>query len=118
MSTYRDLLARVRAEIDEIAAAEALERLSGDEPVLFLDVRDPEEWAEGHIPGAVHLPRTYFESRVEGVAPDKRGEIVVYCAGGSRSAFVTKTMLELGYEHVVNLAGGFTDWKRAGYETT
>jgi molybdopterin/thiamine biosynthesis adenylyltransferase/rhodanese-related sulfurtransferase len=118
MATYRDLLARVRSEIDEIPVAEARERLAGDAPILMLDVRDPEEWQEGHIPGAVHLPRTYFESRVESIAPDKEGEIVVYCAGGSRSAFVTKTMGELGYTNAVNLAGGYTDWKRSGYETT
>jgi sulfur-carrier protein adenylyltransferase/sulfurtransferase len=118
MATYRDLLARVRSEIDEISAAEARERLGGDAPVLVLDIREPDEWAEGHIPGAVHLPRTYFESRVEGLAPDKDGEIVVYCAGGSRSAFVARTMGELGYTNVANLAGGYSDWKRNGYETT
>ncbi len=118
MATYRELLARTRAEIDEISAADARDRLAADDPVVFLDVRESEEWAEGHIPGAVHLPRTYLESRVESVAPDKEDEIVVYCAGGSRSAFVTKTMRELGYANVVNLAGGYADWKRSGYETT
>ncbi len=118
MATYRELLARVRAEIDEISAAEARDRLGAGSRALFLDVRDPDEWAEGHIPGATHLPRTYFESRVESVVPDRQREIVVYCAAGSRSAFATKTLLELGYRNVVNLAGGYAEWKRSGFETT
>lgn len=118
MATYRELLARVRAGIDEISAAEARDRLGAGSRALFLDVRDPDEWAEGHIPGATHLPRTYFESRVESVVPDREREIVVYCAAGSRSAFATKTLLELGYGNVVNLAGGYAEWKRSGFETT
>jgi molybdopterin/thiamine biosynthesis adenylyltransferase/rhodanese-related sulfurtransferase len=111
MATYRELLARVRGEIDEIGAAEARERTSA----LFLDVREQDEWDEGALPGAIHVPRGQLESRIEGLVPDRSRELVVYCAGGSRSAFATKSLAELGYESVVNLAGGFTDWKRNGY---
>jgi molybdopterin/thiamine biosynthesis adenylyltransferase/rhodanese-related sulfurtransferase len=111
MATYRELLARVRAEIEEIGTAEARERDSA----LFLDVREQNEWDEGVLPGAVHIPRGELEQRIEGLVPDRSREIVVYCAGGSRSAFATKSLAELGYENVVNLAGGFTDWKRNGY---
>ncbi len=77
-------------------------------------MRERDEWAEGHIPGAVHVPRGHLESRIEQVAPDRRRPLLLYCAGGSRSAFATKTLEELGYENVVNLEGGFTDWKRNG----
>jgi molybdopterin/thiamine biosynthesis adenylyltransferase/rhodanese-related sulfurtransferase len=111
MATYRELLARVRDEIEEIGAAEARDRDSA----LFLDVREQNEWDEGVLPGAVHIPRGELEQRIEGLVPDRSREIVVYCAGGSRSAFATKSLAELGYENVVNLAGGFTDWKRNGY---
>jgi sulfur-carrier protein adenylyltransferase/sulfurtransferase len=111
MATYRELLARVRDEIEEIGSAEARERDSA----LFLDVREQNEWDEGVLPGAVHIPRGELEQRIEGLVPDRSREIVVYCAGGSRSAFATKSLAELGYENVVNLAGGFTDWKRNGY---
>jgi len=111
MATYRELLARVRDEIEEIGTAEARERDSA----LFLDVREQNEWDEGVLPGAVHIPRGELEQRIEGLVPDRSREIVVYCAGGSRSAFATKSLTELGYENVVNLAGGFTDWKRNGY---
>ena len=69
----------------------------------------------GHIPGAVHIPRGHLESRIEGLVPDRGRELVVYCAGGTRSAFAAKTLGELGYEDVASLAGGFTDWKRNGF---
>jgi len=117
MATYRDLLAQVKAEIDEIDAAGARELLdSGDAP-LFIDVREEDEWNEGQIPGAVHIPRGFLESRVEASAPDRAQQIVVYCAGGSRSAFAAKSLGDLGYENVVSLSGGYTDWKRNGFPT-
>ncbi|HWG55945.1 MAG TPA: molybdopterin-synthase adenylyltransferase MoeB [Gaiellaceae bacterium] len=113
MATYRELLQQVKSEIDEVGAADARARL-GD--ALFLDVREQDEWQEGALPGAVHVPRGQLESRIEGLVPDRSREIVVYCAGGSRSAFAAKSLAELGYEQVTSLAGGFTDWKRNGYE--
>jgi molybdopterin/thiamine biosynthesis adenylyltransferase/rhodanese-related sulfurtransferase len=118
MATYREFLARVRAEIDEISVVDAHERLRSGQPPLFVDIRPPDEWQEGHIPGAVLAPRNNLESRFESLVPDKSTELVVYCASGPRSAFATRTLLELGYEHVANLAGGFVDWKRSGYEVT
>ncbi len=85
---------------------------------LFVDVRLREEWDEGHLPGAVHLPRNNLESRVEALVPDKERALVVYCESGARSAFATKALHELGYERAVNLAGGFADWKRNGFPFT
>ncbi len=117
MASYRDLLNQVKAEIREIDAAGALELHESDDAPLFVDVREHDEWNEGHIPGAVHVPRGFLESRIEGVAPDHDRPIVVYCAGGARSAFAAKALDELGYGQVVSLAGGYTDWKRNGYET-
>ena len=114
MPTYRDLLQQVKAEIEEISTADAAARADGP---LFLDVREPDEWEEGHVPGAVHVPRGNLESRVESLAPDRSRAIVVYCAGGSRSAFAAKTLGELGYEDVQSMAGGYTDWKRNGFPT-
>ncbi|MCS7006594.1 MAG: molybdopterin-synthase adenylyltransferase MoeB [Thermoleophilia bacterium] len=116
MASYRELLARVREEIEEISTLEAHERLRSPEPPLFVDVREPDEWEEGHIPGAIHVPRGLLESRIEGLVPDKTRPLAVYCAGGSRSAFAAKALGELGYSDVVNVAGGFTDWKRNGFE--
>ena len=112
MPTYRDLLQQVKSEIHEIDAAEARAEL--DDGVL-LDVREQDEWDEGHLPRAIHIPRGNLESRVEAAIPDRNARVVVYCAAGNRSAFAAKTLEELGYTDVVSLAGGFTDWKRNGF---
>ena len=118
MATYRELLARVRGEIDEISSIEAHERLDASDGTLFVDVRESDEWDEGHVPGAIYTGRGRLEQRIEGLVPDKTRPLVVYCSAGSRSAFAAKVLEDLGYEHVVNLAGGFADWKRNGFEVT
>ena len=112
MATYRELLAQVKGEIDEVRAAEALERHGS---AVFVDVRERDEWDEGIVPGAIHIPRGNLESRIEGLVPDRSTELVLYCSAGSRSAFAAKALDELGYENVTSLTGGFTDWKRNGY---
>jgi molybdopterin/thiamine biosynthesis adenylyltransferase/rhodanese-related sulfurtransferase len=114
MPNYRELLQQARSEISEIDATQARERIESGEPVV-VDVREQEEWDEGHIPGAVHVPRGHLESRIERLAPDRERPVVIYCSAGNRSAFAAKTLAELGYEDVVSLAGGFTDWKRNGF---
>ncbi len=117
MPSYRELLQQVRAEIEEVDAHRAHELLASGEPPLLVDIRERDEWNEGHVPGAVHVPRGYLESRIEQAAPDRSRPVILYCAGGTRSAFAAKTLDELGYENVVSLAGGFTDWKRNGFPT-
>jgi sulfur-carrier protein adenylyltransferase/sulfurtransferase len=115
MGTYRELLQQVKGEIDEVDSSQALDSLRDSERgCVIVDVREREEWDEGHLPGAVHVPRGHLESRIESAAPDKSRPVLVYCASGNRSAFAAKTLEELGYDHVVSLAGGFTDWKRNG----
>jgi sulfur-carrier protein adenylyltransferase/sulfurtransferase len=112
MTTYRELLARTKAEIDEIDArgAQALEGAA------WVDIREIDEWQEGHLPGAIHVPRGNLESRIEAAVPDKATPVVLYCASGNRSAFGAKSLNDLGYGEVYSLAGGFTDWKRNGLE--
>ena len=114
MPTYRELLQQTRSEVSEIDATQARGRIESGEPVV-VDVREQDEWDEGHIPGAVHVPRGHLESRIERLAPDPSRPVVVYCSAGNRSVFAAKTLGELGYEDVVSLAGGFTDWKRNGF---
>ncbi len=114
MATYRELLARTKTEIEELDARSAQD-VAG---AVWVDVRETDEWQEGHIPGAVHVPRGNLESRIEGVVADKTTPVVAYCAAGNRSAFAAKTLAELGYDTVFSLAGGFTDWKRNGNEVT
>jgi molybdopterin/thiamine biosynthesis adenylyltransferase/rhodanese-related sulfurtransferase len=95
-------------EIDPAGAAAVL----GE--ALFLDVREPDEYAQGAVPGAVHLPRGMLELQVEGRVPDKDRKIVVYCAGGTRSALAAQSLGQLGYTEVVSMAGGFNKWKDEG----
>jgi molybdopterin/thiamine biosynthesis adenylyltransferase/rhodanese-related sulfurtransferase len=117
MPGYRELLQQVKAEIAEVDAPQARELVESAEPPVLVDVREQDEWDEGHIPGAVHVPRGHLESRIEQVAPDRARPVLLYCAGGARSAFAAKSLEELGYESVSSLAGGYTDWKRNGFPT-
>jgi molybdopterin/thiamine biosynthesis adenylyltransferase/rhodanese-related sulfurtransferase len=113
MSSYRDLLQQIKGEITEVNASRARDLIAeGDTAVV--DVRERDEWDEGHLPGAVHVPRGNLESRIEAAVPDKARPVLLYCASGNRSAFAAKSLEELGYTNVVSLAGGFTDWKRNG----
>jgi molybdopterin/thiamine biosynthesis adenylyltransferase/rhodanese-related sulfurtransferase len=112
MATFRDLLAAAKAEIDEIDTETAATRIA--DGAVVLDVREPDEYEEGAIPGAVHIPRGHLESQVEGRLTDKDAPIVAYCAGGVRSAFAARTLGELGYGNVESMAGGFGRWKDEG----
>jgi molybdopterin/thiamine biosynthesis adenylyltransferase/rhodanese-related sulfurtransferase len=114
MTTYRELLEQTKAGISEVDARGA-EELGY---AVWIDVRELDEWQEGHIPGARHVPRGFLESRIETTVPDKSAEVVIYCAAGNRSAFAAKTLSELGYQRVHSLRGGFTDWKRNGLDIT
>ena len=112
MTSYRDHLAEIKAAIREVSAREAQDIVGA----TWVDVRERDEWEEGHIPGAIHIPRGYLESRIEGVVPDRSTQVVVSCQSGARSALAAKTLLDMGYTDVVSLEGGFTDWKRNGFE--
>ena len=113
MPTFRDLLSQTKAEIREVTTAET-DELRHRDGVVLLDVREADEFEEGAIPGAVFIPRGHLESQVEGRLPDKGASVVIYCAGGVRSAFAAKTLEELGYTDVVSMAGGFGRWKDEG----
>ena len=113
MPTFREMLAAAKAAVREIDTTEAEAEISRDGSVV-LDVREPDEYEQGAIPGAVHIPRGTLETSVEGRIPDKSAHLVVYCAGGTRSAFAAHTLQELGYTDVASVAGGFNKWKDEG----
>ncbi|MCU1358483.1 MAG: moeB [Acidimicrobiales bacterium] len=117
MASLRDLLASTKAEIREVSTAEADELRQADGAVT-LDVREPDEYEQGALPGAVHIPRGTLETNVEMKIPDHGTPLVVYCAGGTRSAFAAKTLQELGYTDVVSVVGGFNRWKDEGRDWT
>jgi sulfur-carrier protein adenylyltransferase/sulfurtransferase len=113
LSSPRDLLNAAKAEIREIDPHEVAARL---DHYTLLDVREPDEYEQGALPHAVHVPRGQLEFSVEGRLADKQAPIAIYCAGGTRSAFAAKTLQDLGYSNVVSIAGGFNKWKDEGLE--
>ena len=111
MATFRDLLSQTKTQIREIDTAEADVRRAAEPDTVFLDVREPDEFEQGAIPGAIHIPRGHLEAQIESRIPVKSTPVVVFCAGGVRSAFAAKTLGELGYDDVVSMDGGFNRWK-------
>jgi molybdopterin/thiamine biosynthesis adenylyltransferase/rhodanese-related sulfurtransferase len=109
---YRDLFERTRTAVREIDTAQAQSLIANGAQIL--DVREADEVEQGIIPGAVHIPRGFLEMRVEELIPRKDEPVVVYCAGGVRSAFAAKALQELGYAEPVSLIGGFGAWKSNG----
>jgi molybdopterin/thiamine biosynthesis adenylyltransferase/rhodanese-related sulfurtransferase len=111
--SYQELLAAARERIPEVSDAELGERIErGDTPII-IDLREQHEWDEGHVPGAVHVPRGHLESRIAGVAANG-DEVLLTCASGNRSLLGAVTLAEMGFENVSSLAGGFTRWKQNG----
>ncbi len=113
MPTFRDLLAKAKAEINEIDTATAEERIAAG-GVTVLDVREPDEFDQGALAGVIHIPRGHLEAQIENRIVDKTAPVIAYCAGGVRSAFATSTLQQLGYTDVVSMAGGFGKWKDEG----
>src|SRR5437764_8236088 len=110
-----EVLRQIKNRIDEVDPADVREQAQNG--AVLVDVREAEEWSAGHIPGAKHVPKSYFETRIEGAVPDRSQHVILYCASGNRSAWAARTLLdELGYRHVESMTGGFTLWKDRGYE--
>ena len=111
--TGSELTAELKTRIPEISPAEVHEGLP--DGTVVIDVREDGEWAAGNIPGAHHIPRSYLELRVDNVAPDRSTPVVVYCAGGVRSLYAARTLIEdLGFTDVKSMIGGITLWKDGG----
>ena len=113
--TYKELMDEARETIPELTIDEVKDRVERGEDWAVLDVREREEYREGHLEGAIPLPRGFLEMRVEETLPDKTRPIIAYCAGGVRSLIAARTMQEMGYENVSSMSGGYTAWKNAGY---
>lgn len=114
-TSYTDLIADVRRQIRTVTLDEIKQRLEAKAPMVLVDVREKDEWRGGYIPGAIHVPRGFLEIQIEQKVPDKAAPIVLYCAGGTRSALAAKTLEGLGYTNVESAALGFVRWKDLGY---
>ncbi len=110
--SYQDLIAAAREVIPEVEPADVASRVASGDGPLIIDVRETAEWDQGHLPGAVHIPRGFLESRIGGMAPDSDQEILVSCASGQRSLLSAQTLHHMGFTNVTNLAGGFARWKQ------
>ncbi|HEV7535463.1 MAG TPA: molybdopterin-synthase adenylyltransferase MoeB, partial [Acidimicrobiia bacterium] len=111
MANFRELLASAKAQIREVTPEQA-DAEQGR--ATFVDVREADEFDQGTIPGSVFIPRGFLELQVEGKIPDKSTPLVVYCAGGARSALAVKSLADLGYTDVASMSGGFNQWKNEG----
>lgn len=113
--TGAELVEEARNRIAEITPAETKKLHARGEDVVYLDVREPNEWNLGRIPRAVHLPRGNLESKVEGII-DRSTRVIVYCARANRSALAADTMQQMGYSNVASMSEGFGGWIGAGGE--
>jgi rhodanese-related sulfurtransferase len=115
-SGFEKLVAEAKENITEISPEDAAEKSNNREAVI-VDVRDRDEWDEGHIPGAIHMSRGTIELDVEEKVPDPNAMIICHCGGGGRSALAAESLQKMGYKNVRSMAGGFKAWKAVGLPT-
>ena len=116
-SGYQKLVAEAKKHITEISPQDAAAKLNSGDAVV-VDVRDQDEWDEGHIPGATHMSRGTIEFDIEEKLPDPHAMIICHCGGGGRSALAAEALQKMCYKNVRSMAGGLKAWKTAGLPTT
>jgi molybdopterin/thiamine biosynthesis adenylyltransferase/rhodanese-related sulfurtransferase len=114
--TFKELMDEARKDVKEISVQEAKNLLENNGKHVLLDVREKDEYREGHLEGSVSLPRGFLEIKVETTVPEKSTPIIAYCAGGTRSLLAAKQLKEMGYQDVISMSGGYGAWKTAGYK--
>jgi rhodanese-related sulfurtransferase len=113
---FLKLVADAKTRVRECTVADVKRRLDAGESFTLIDVREDSEWANGHIPGAIHLGKGIIERDVEAKVPDKAAPLVLYCGGGFRSALAADSLLKMGYTNVISMDGGWRGWTQAGLE--
>jgi len=115
--SFQELMSEARKDVPELSAQQVNDLLSNNgKSHVILDVRESDEWRQGHLTGAVPLPRGFLEIKVETAIPDKNTPIIAYCAGGVRSLLAGKMLKEMGYQNVTSMAGGYNAWKNGGFK--
>src|SRR5262249_16080521 len=115
MSDFKEILSQTKQQIKEVSVQDVREKLNPANGFTLLDVREGDEWEQGHLDQAIFLPGGFLEQRADKALTVKNQPVVVYCAGGTRSAFAAKTLQDLGYTNVFSMRGGFTEWKNNGF---
>ena len=111
----KDMVAKAKAAIKTVSAADVKAAIDSKEKAIYLDVRDPNEFSAGHVPGAINVSRGTLEFNVFGRIPDQNAKIYVYCKSTGRATLATKTLNDLGYKNAVLVDAQFEDWIKAGY---
>ncbi len=111
----KEMVAKAKAAIKVVSAADVKAAIDKKEKAIFLDVRDPGEYAAGHLPGAINVSRGTLEIEIGGKVLDQNAKIYVYCKTAGRSTLATKTLNDLGYKNAVLMDAQFEDWIKAGY---
>jgi len=114
---FQELVADAKKKITEISPTDAASKSKSSDAVI-VDVREKDEWDDGHIPDAVHMSRGMLELEIEDKFPDRNTTIICHCGGGGRSALAAESLQKMGYKNVRNMAGGFKAWKAVGLPTT
>src|SRR5207249_4224969 len=109
---FQKLVTEAKKNITEISAQDAAAKLKSGKAVI-VDVRDKDEWDEGHIAGAMHMSRGTIELDIEEKVPDTNAMVICHCGGGGRSALAAESLQKMGYKNVRSMAGGFKAWKAA-----
>ena len=109
------LVNEAKKKVKETNVADVKRRIDAGEKFLLVDVREDNEWAKGHLPGAVHLGKGIIERDIEQRVPDTATKVVLYCGGGFRSALVADNLQKMGYTNVISMDGGIRDWRGKGY---
>ncbi len=115
---FLKLVNEAKARVKETNVTDVKGRLDGGEKLQLVDVREDNEWAAGHLPGAIHLGRGIIERDIEERVPQRDAKLVLYCGGGFRSALVAENLQKMGYSNVESMDGGWKGWLHAGLPTT
>jgi rhodanese-related sulfurtransferase len=115
---FLNIVNDAKSRVPETNVEEVKKRLDQGDKFTLVDVREDNEWAKGHLPGAVHLSKGIIERDIETTVPDKNAEIILYCGGGFRSALAADNLQKMGYKKVISMDGGWRGWNAANYPTS
>ena len=114
---FLTLVNDAKTRVKETNVADVKRRMASGEKFLLVDVREDNEWAKGHLPGAEHMGRGVIERDIEKSVPDTGAKMILYCGGGFRSALVADNLQKMGYTNVESMDGGWRGWNEAGLPT-
>ena len=114
---FLDIVNASRAKVRECQVADVKQRLDAGDTFILVDVREDNEYAKGHLPGALHIGKGVIERDIEAKIPDPNTPIVLYCGGGYRSALAADALQQMGYTNVLSMDGGWRGWTEAGFAT-